>query len=129
MYFLVEIQKNPSLCCLIGGYITVNILQTFSTSMICLSFLCYGFPELDDPKHEGWYGSFFGGDPLCSNGFFPCFPSGSIYINVLEMTCAKLGAGVSPLHFSLGFIYSFTCLFPKIGGQPPKWMVYSGKPY
>ena len=24
---------------------------------------------------------------------------------------------------------NFTWVFPKIGGKPPKWMVYNGKPY
>ena len=26
----------------------------------------------------------------------------------------------------IGMIF---CVFPKIGGKPPKWMVYNGKPY
>ena len=26
-------------------------------------------------------------------------------------------------------IYIYIWMFPKIGGKPPKWMVYKGKPY
>ena len=43
------------------------------------------------------------------------------------LTTLGTSVWVSAKEFLLG--RGFKWMFPKIGGNPPKWMVYNGKPY